>query len=126
MTQIMLKAVAALRNHSPDVYNLSPECSEGHPAVWKAQLESHGLWPFECAVQSYNLSGLIDALKTLEIPEYVSNCGCKGFTPRLPQDLCDIVCQTLESVWTTRTFGNASTHAGRRWGKTSMCCLDID
>jgi hypothetical protein len=109
----MLKAVAALRNHSLDMYYLSPDCSERHPAVWKAQLESRGLWPFERAIiHNYNLSGLIDALKTLEVPEYVTNCGCRGFRPRLPQDLCDVVCQTLESVWTARSFGNASTQTG--------------
>jgi hypothetical protein len=97
-TQIMLKAVAALRNYSLDMYYVSPKCSEGHLAKWEAQLESRGLLPFERAVQNCNLSGLMDALRTLEIPEFVPECGCRGFTPCLPQGLRDAVCQTLDTA----------------------------
>jgi hypothetical protein len=100
-TQVMLKAVAALRNCSLDMYYISPKCTEGHLAVWEAQLESRGLWPFERAVQTCNLSGLMDALRTLEVPDAVPGCGCRGFTPSLPQDLRDAVCQMLD---TTRSW----------------------
>jgi hypothetical protein len=113
-TQVMLKAVAALRNCSLDMYYLSPNCTEGHPAFWKAQLESRGLWPFEHAIYNCDLSGLLDSLKTLDIPGCVTDCGCRGFTSRLPQDLCNVVCRTLESVCTVRPLKNAYTHAERQ------------
>lgn len=110
-TQVMLKAVAALRNASLDMYYVSPNCSQGHPEVWKTQLASRGLWPFECAVQGGNLSGLLDALDTLTIPEFVPGCGCRGFTPRLPQDLRSVVCRTLDRVHTTRPSGSSTASA---------------
>lgn len=110
----MLKAVAALRNCSLDMYYLSPECTEGHPALWKAQLENRGLWPFEHAIYNCDLIGLLDSLKTLEIPEYVTDCGCKDFTSRLPQDLWNIVCRTLASVCTASPLENAYTHAEKK------------
>jgi hypothetical protein len=94
-TQIMLKAVAALRNCSLDMYYISPRCSEGHLAVWEAQLKSHGLLPFERAVQSCSLRSLMDALTAFEIPESVPECGCRGFTPGLPQKLRDAVSHAL-------------------------------
>jgi hypothetical protein len=97
-TQVMLKAVAALRNCSLDLYYISPKCTEGHLAVWEAQLESRGLLPFERAVQTCNLSGLMEALRTLEVPNVVPGCGCRGFAPSLPQDLRDAVCQTLDTT----------------------------
>ena len=93
----MLKAVAALRNCSLDMYYVSPRCSEGHLTIWKAQLESRGLLPFERAVQSCSLNGLMDALTSLEIPEHIPGCGCRGFTPDLSQKLRDAVCHALET-----------------------------
>jgi hypothetical protein len=96
--QIMLKAVAALRNCSLDKYHVSLTCSEGHLAVWETQLESRGLLPFQRAVQSCNLTGLMDALTSLDIPEHVPGCGCKGFTPDLPQELRNAVCHNLDAV----------------------------
>jgi hypothetical protein len=93
----MLKAVAALRNYSLDMYYVSPECTSGHLALWEAQLKTRGLLPFESAVRDYDLSGLIEALKALKIPEFVPDCGCKGFTPILTQNLCDAVCRTFDA-----------------------------
>jgi hypothetical protein len=97
-TQIMLKAVAALRNCSLDRYYVSSACSEDHLAVWETQLESRGLLPFERAVQSCTLRGLMDALTSLDIPEHVPGCGCKGFTPDLPQELRNAVCHNLDAL----------------------------
>jgi hypothetical protein len=110
-TQLMLKAVAALRNCSLDMYHVSPNCSEGHLAFWQTQLESLGLWPFESAIQNSNLSSLLEALGTLRVPAFVPGCGCTGFTPSLPQDLRDVVCRTLDSVRTARPLGNALAHS---------------
>lgn len=93
----MLKAVAALRNCSMDMYYVSPKCKSGHLALWEAQLKSRGLLPFESAVRECDLSGLMEALRTLTIPDLVSDCGCKGFTPSLTQNLCDAVCQTFDT-----------------------------
>jgi hypothetical protein len=96
-SQVMLRAVAALRNYSMDMYYVSPECKSGHMALWEAQLKSRGLLPFESAVRECDLSGLMEALRTLAIPDLVPDCGCKGFTPSLTQNLCDAVCQTLDT-----------------------------
>lgn len=96
-SQIMLKAVATLRNCSLDMSYVYPKCSKGHLALWEAQLESRGLLPFESAVRDCDLSGLMEALKILAIPEFVPDCGCRGFTPSLPQDLCDVVCLTFDT-----------------------------
>lgn len=106
----MLKAVAALRNCSLDMYHVSPKCSEGHLALWQTQLESLGLWPLESAIQNSNLSSLLEALGTLKVPAFVPGCGCTGFTPSLPQDLRNVVCRTLDSVRTARLSGDELAH----------------
>ncbi|KAM0703848.1 hypothetical protein Q7P35_005577 [Cladosporium inversicolor] len=96
-SQVMLKAVAALRNYSMDMYYVSPKCKSGHLALWEAQLKCRGLLPFESAVRECDLGGLMEALRTLAIPDLVPDCGCEGFTPRLTQNLCDAVCQTFDT-----------------------------
>lgn len=66
----MVKAVAALRKCSLDMYHVPPKCSEGQLALWQTQLESLGLWPFERAIQNSKLSSLLEALGTLWVPAF--------------------------------------------------------
>ena len=92
----MLKAVAALRNASPQIYTVSPKCKKGHFHPWKKQMQSRGLWPIENGVQRYDVQGLLQALKTLEVPALDPNCGCTNFAPDIPKKLQDLVCRALE------------------------------
>lgn len=94
----MLNAIAALRNASLDFYKVSPNCREGHLLAWKAQLESHGLCPFENAIRHCDLHNLLQTLDALTVPEPVPGCGCVNFTPDLPQQLQKIICQALDRV----------------------------
>lgn len=107
----MLKAVAALRNCSLEFYNVSPKCSEGHFALWQTQLHRFGLWPFENAVQNPNLSSLLAALDGLRVPAPVPDCGCRGFTPSLPQVLRNAVYRTLDGVHPLLTLEKKLTYS---------------
>ena len=89
---IMLKAVAGLRNSSLDLYHVSPECRQGHYHIWRKQLQQQQIWPFEKAVQCHSLSSLYDSLGALDITETTALCGCKNFDRHLPKRLQDIVC----------------------------------
>jgi hypothetical protein len=86
------------------MYHVSPKCSEGHLALWQTQLDILGLWPFENAVQSANLSSLLGNLDIIRVPASVPGCGCRGFTPDLPQKLRSVVCRTLDSVSSVRAL----------------------
>lgn len=93
--QTRLKAVAALRNCSLDLYYVSPTCSEDHPTIWQTQLKKVGLLPFENAVHDLHSGNLLKALETLKVPACVQKCGCNGFTPALPRSLIDVVRKSL-------------------------------
>lgn len=90
-----LKAVASLRNASSNVYHVSPNCNEGHYEMWKEQLKTLSLWPVEKGIYFYDIRRLQQALRTLTTPKQVEDCGCKNFTPSLPEDLQRIVWRAI-------------------------------
>lgn len=91
----LLKAVAALRNASKDLYHVSKTCSSGHLRSWQMQMESYGLWPIENVVGKGDVRDLLKLLGTLDVPKPVGTCDCLNFVPDLPEQLQHVVYRAL-------------------------------